>query len=164
MSVSGVQPQAVTGKMGRQYRPDVLFDWGKDIGDHDCTLTMVGVGLQSTPANAAYPTSTFGVAVTAANSHGSITWYNRSVGIQGEVDDHVTGGYSQVRFFFYLTGGTAAAYTTTRIAYSGLPPVSFNFTQNAPSGGISLVIIRLCTTQGVCSRDDDNEFYRSQAS
>ncbi|WP_414941786.1 hypothetical protein [Amycolatopsis sp. cmx-11-51] len=42
-----------------------------------------GMVFAATPANAAYPTSTFSIVVGASYYKGTVTWYNRSVGVDG---------------------------------------------------------------------------------
>lgn len=45
--------------------------------------SVSGMVFAATPANAAYPTSTFPIVYGASYYKGTVTWYNRSVGVTG---------------------------------------------------------------------------------
>jgi hypothetical protein len=109
-------------------------------------LTLAVAAAPSSPAYAAYPSTVFNVVGSHAKATGSITWYNRSVAIKGDVRDYYSsvGGYSQVRFNFFLDYDTEYA-TTTRTASYG-EERDYNFTQEGPRGGIRIVYIRVCSS------------------
>jgi hypothetical protein len=49
-------------------------------------LTITGVTIGgAAPAFAAYPTNTFSVSYGQTNAHGTLTWYNRSIGVSGSI-------------------------------------------------------------------------------
>ena len=100
-------------------------------------------GLVGSPASAAYPSSSFLVEVSGGSVTGLVYWYNRSVGVTGNVHDFHSsvGGYTQARFTFYLTNSTTAYDTTTRTADDGQQK-GFNFTEQGP-----VVVTRLDKSQ-----------------
>ncbi|MET0424825.1 MAG: hypothetical protein ABW046_13165, partial [Actinoplanes sp.] len=125
-------------------------------------LTVAVVGVTASPAQAAYPESSFHVQSGFGAASGHITWFNRSVGISGYVLDLESspGGYSQVRFHFYLyENETAEVATTTRTAGFS-ERTDYSFTQPGPEGGIRLVVVRVCSTNGAC---DERGWKRSRA-
>ncbi|MCO8275245.1 hypothetical protein M1L60_32155 [Actinoplanes sp. TRM 88003] len=117
-------------------------------------LATIAAGLPGSPAQAAYPTTRFLVSASYSTASGTITWYNRSVGIQGYVQDHNSSpdGYSQVRFHWFLDYDTEYGVSQTRTANPG-ERKSFNFQQQGPEGGIRIVHIRVCALVGGCASD-----------
>jgi hypothetical protein len=122
-------------------------------------VTAVIVGFAPQAAFAAYPTSSFGpdgycVGTQDPNSKNTlaitqltVTWYNRSVGVQGYIESESCGapvGNAQVRFDFYQGGVDINTQTRTAQAFTRL---SFNFTvQGTAPGGINQVFFMLCGT------------------
>ena len=127
-------------------------------------LTAAAVGMQSTPAFA-FPSDYFNPSGAGNGSSGYITWYNRDVRINGTVTDYNSseGGYTQIRFDFFLTGHTDRFYTTTR-TISDDPNSSahqvkpYDFTVNqaktVPRGGIGAVNVSICSSYGPASCDE----------
>jgi hypothetical protein len=112
--------------------------------------------LPATPAHAAPAPDRFLMSTDWGHVDGSITWYNRSVGIQGRVIDDGSGGYTSVRFWFYTDADSLYGPSPTRTASSN-EYTDFNFTQQGPAGGIWAVWVKLCTTGGDCREEP---FYR----
>ncbi|MEU4791957.1 hypothetical protein AB0F95_19845 [Micromonospora tulbaghiae] len=100
----------------------------------------------------AYPVTPFKGTIRGGLTEGGVTWYNRSVGVQGYVSDN-TAGSTTVKFEFYQ--GTnydnwVNVGTQTRTASgNGENRTDFNFTQGAPVGGITWVEVYLC--QDTCT-------------
>lgn len=107
---------------------------------------MAALGLGATPAHA-YPTTRFlvGNDVGGATS-GGITWYNRSVGLQGEVCD-ASGAGATVWFDF--SQGSVYLSTQSRTVTNDCRP--FNFTEDAPRGGITDILITICSNSLGCA-------------
>ncbi|MET9302432.1 hypothetical protein ABZX66_24240 [Micromonospora aurantiaca] len=107
------------------------------------------VGWAPSPAYA-YPVTPFSASLSGGLTEGGITWYNRSVGLQGYVSDH-TPGSTTVMFDFYQGENLDMALylsTQTRTASGyGENRTDFNFTQEGPVGGITWVVISLCTAK-----------------
>jgi hypothetical protein len=111
-------------------------------------LTMVGVITAITgtaaPAQADWPKRVFFVDGGYGFSSGTATFYNRSVEIQGNIDDGSNvGSHTQIRFDFMLDADTVYA-SQTRTAHDG-ERKSYHFTQEGPRGGIQWVFIRVCS-------------------
>ncbi|MEV7232212.1 hypothetical protein AB0M79_35195 [Polymorphospora sp. NPDC051019] len=107
------------------------------------TLAAIAVaatlGLSPSTAHA-NPTSNFSGSVAYGYSAGTFIWYNRSLGIQGEVCDYAGSGSTQVRFAFHQGSnylGDDGYPDQTRTATGECR--SFNFTQSGPVGGITHV-------------------------
>ncbi|MCI4065122.1 hypothetical protein MRQ36_22165 [Micromonospora sp. R77] len=72
-----------------------------------------------------------------------MTWYNRSVGVQGEVYDYTSSaGSTTAKFVFFQSDVELSSLTQTRTSSGG--SVSFNFLVEGPSGGINGVQVWLC--------------------
>lgn len=99
---------------------------------------------------AAYPTRPFGSYFTenfSGYAWGSVTWYNRSVGIQGEIVDYIDDlDWTRVTFRFFH--GATLVGIQHRTAES--EDRSFNFTQGGPVGGILSIDIEMCEPQSGC--------------
>jgi hypothetical protein len=110
------------------------------------------LAIGSTPASASYPATPFGTYSSPAGAGytwGGIIWYNRSVGVQGEVVDYLGGlPYTQVQFRFRHYNVLIAV--ETRTAESEARP--FNWTEPGPVGGITAVDIDVCDVQLGCVR------------
>ncbi len=102
---------------------------------------LAAIALLTAPAVAvAEPTSPFGETWTGRGSVvGDLTWYNRSVGVSGQVRDHETAGSTTVRFEFYQA--STLLDVQTRTASNGVTP--FGWTEPGPVGGITRVDISL---------------------
>jgi hypothetical protein len=121
-------------------------------------LTALVVGLQTSPAMAANPTTYF-VDEPNGSAVGGVVWSNRSVTVQGSVKDYkaAPSAYTQVRFNFFLKNGTTPYATQTRTALFG-EEVPYNFVQEGPAGGIWHVNVHVCTSPPAMScsgRDAD---------
>ncbi|MDO3683951.1 hypothetical protein [Micromonospora sp. C28ISP2-4] len=109
---------------------------------------MASVGLAAAPAHAASPTP-FSISAGSDFGHtkGGITWYNRSVGVQGEVCNG--GGTTTAAWFYFYTNrtgsGTPHSYQS-RTAPDGACR-SFNWTEEGPVGGILSVHVYLCAPE-----------------
>src|SRR5215213_3771894 len=93
--------------------------------------------------------SFFGSSPTATSyegrTEGTITWYNRSVGVQGWVlDTAKTNRSTTVIFRFYIGSPHDDLFwhSESRTVNDGTR--SFNFTAEGPVGGITWVSISLC--------------------
>lgn len=102
----------------------------------------------ASPAHAAvrsYDTGYAGVPSTVGigSAWGQITWLNRSVQVNGEVDDHGNAGYySQVVFEAYV--GALRVDRQTRSVNNGLRVYGFTLDGSAYRGGITRVRIDTC--------------------
>ena len=115
------------------------------------TVTLV---VTDAPA-VAYPSTTFSYQseLSLGRTSGSLTWYNRSVGVQGSVTDVGYAGNTFVAFTFYIGAFQWYSYETrTATAPNGRPEVTvpFNWTESGPPGGITRVDIKLCHTGYDC--------------
>lgn len=91
-------------------------------------------------ANAAgYPTSDFGGEISGGRTGGTLTWYNRSVGVSGFVRDDPTAGSTTVTFEFRQAGTLFDVQTRT----VSNDQRNFGWTEPGPSGGFSKVDIYL---------------------
>lgn len=110
-----------------------------------CLLAASGWGAP--PAYAAYPTTHFDVQdwPNEGGADGNITWYNRSIQIQGAVYDYGGGPDSVTVMFIFYQGGPTGTHLgeQTRTARMG-EVKSFNFVQEGPVGGITDVFILFC--------------------
>jgi hypothetical protein len=116
-------------------------------------LAFAVAGVQS-PAYA-YPTDQWPDAVARQNSataRGGVIFYNRSVRVQGRVIDNSLGnsGYSLVRFDFYANPSDERIdWKSRRAEFHSF--TDFNFVQEGPPGGINMVGVTVCSTDGNCS-------------
>lgn len=103
--------------------------------------TLTALALLAAPTAAvAEPTSPFGDTWTGRGSLvGDLTWYNRSVGVNGQVVDYETAGSTTVEFKFYQS--TKLLDIQTQTASNGAKP--FGWTEPGPAGGITRVDITL---------------------
>jgi hypothetical protein len=103
--------------------------------------TLTAVALLAAPTAAtAEPTSPFGDTWSGRGSVvGDLIWYNRSVGVSGEVYDYETAGSTTVQFEFYQA--TRLLDVQTRTASDGVRP--FGWTEPGPAGGFTRVEITL---------------------
>ncbi|WP_409465113.1 hypothetical protein [Amycolatopsis sp. GA6-003] len=91
-------------------------------------------------ANAAtYPTSDFGGEISGGRTGGTLTWYNRAVGVTGFVRDDPTAGSTTVTFEFRQAGTLFDVQTRT----ASNDQKTFGWTEPGPSGGFSKVDIYL---------------------
>ncbi|GAA1024638.1 MULTISPECIES: hypothetical protein [Amycolatopsis] len=91
-------------------------------------------------ANAAgYPTSDFGGDIIGGRTGGTLTWYNRAVGVSGFVIDDPSAGSTTVTFEFRQAGTLFDVQTRT----ASDAPKTFGWTEPGPSGGFSKVDIYL---------------------
>lgn len=103
------------------------------------TLTTLAL-LAAPTAAVAEPTSPFGDTWTGRGSVvGDLTWYGRSVGVNGQVVDYDTAGSTTVQFEFYQS--TKLLDVQTRTASNGAK--NFGWTEPGPVGGITRVDITL---------------------
>ena len=91
-------------------------------------------------ANAAsYPTSDFGDRISGGATGGTLTWYNRAVGVSGYVRDDAGSGSTTVTFEFRQAGTLLDVQTRT----ASDDYKTFGWTEPGPSGGFSKVDIYL---------------------
>lgn len=104
-------------------------------------VPLTALALLAAPAAAtAEPVSPFSDTWTNRGSVvGDLTWYNRSVGVSGDVLDHETAGSTTVQFEFYQA--STLLDVQTRTASNGVKP--FGWTEPGPSGGFTRVDITL---------------------
>jgi opacity protein-like surface antigen len=102
---------------------------------------LTALALLAAPATAiAEPTSPFGDTWTGRGSVvGDLTWYNRSVGVNGQVRDYEGAGSTTVQFEFYQA--STLLDVQTRTASNGAK--DFGWTEPGPAGGITRVDITL---------------------
>jgi hypothetical protein len=132
---------------------------------------LAAVGLQALPAYAAYPVSQFGVSSGGGggSAEGTIIWYNRTVELQGYVQDATrsTAGSTTATFKFW--SGSTPVYadpnnhvpqtrTDPGDSNNNVTPFHFTMTYDHP-GGITLVSVEVCTidpvgSSGGCRRGD----------
>ncbi|MFI5610281.1 hypothetical protein [Amycolatopsis sp. NPDC051903] len=119
-------------------------------------LLGVVVAGAGTAGAAGYPTTnTPRIEFPGSATESTITWYARSVNIQGYVvDSKVQAGSTTVKFWFYQANTYVASQSRTASAGT----VSFNFTQDGPVGGITKILIQLCNPAGCAS--PGSYFYR----
>jgi hypothetical protein len=103
--------------------------------------TLTALALLAAPtAAAAEPESHFSDTWTNRGSLvGDLTWYNRSVGVNGSVYDYETAGSTTVQFEFYQA--STKLDVQTRTASNGAK--GFGWTEPGPSGGFTRVDITL---------------------
>ncbi|SDS14113.1 hypothetical protein [Jiangella sp. DSM 45060] len=118
---------------------------------------------------AAAPVSTFDPSTSWGSASGTITWYNRSVTVQGSVHDKASGrADTQVQFRFYsgclstdCDHPTLVDYQTRTVsggATGRTLPYNFGVTADVP-GGVSLVVVRVChEAEAACSIPDQYRF------
>jgi hypothetical protein len=103
------------------------------------TLTALALVVAPTAA-VAEPTSPFsGTWTNRGGVVGDLTWYNRSVGVNGDVFDYETAGSTTVQFEFYQA--SRLLDVQTRTASNGVKP--FGWTEPGPAGGFTRVEITL---------------------
>ncbi|MGB3444799.1 MAG: hypothetical protein WBA97_39180 [Actinophytocola sp.] len=103
------------------------------------TLTAIALLVAPTAA-VAEPESPFSDTWTSRGGVvGDLTWYNRSVGVNGDVIDYETEGSTTVEFKFYQA--STLLDVQTRTASNEVKP--FGWTEEGPSGGITRVDITL---------------------
>ncbi|MFB9932256.1 hypothetical protein ACFORO_33035 [Amycolatopsis halotolerans] len=91
-------------------------------------------------ANAAgYPTSDFGDDIIGGAAGGTLTWYNRAVGVSGYVRDDAGSGSTTITFEFRQAGTLFDVQTRT----ASNDYKTFGWTEPGPSGGFSKVDIYL---------------------
>ncbi len=115
------------------------------------------IGMASTAAAASYPTSKYTLysydstnTVHQGYAYGTLTWFNRSVGVQGGVVDWCGNGsdYTKVIFEYYSARNKSGYLgVQSRQANDCQELRSYNFTLDgsAYSGGIGSVYISVCT-------------------
>ncbi|WP_134662270.1 MULTISPECIES: hypothetical protein [Amycolatopsis] len=86
-----------------------------------------------------YPTSDFGDHISGGAAGGTLTWYNRSVGVSGYVRDDAGSASTTVTFEFRQAG--TLLDVQTRSALNDYR--KFGWTEPGPSGGFSKVDIYL---------------------
>jgi hypothetical protein len=108
------------------------------------TISMLigSLAVGAAPAYA-FPTSHFFGVATWGATVGDLTWYNRSVGVTGNVTDNIGGSYTKVRFDFWAGERQVFLSSETRTITSDTR--GFNFTEPGPVGGITVVDVTLCT-------------------
>ncbi|MYW94273.1 hypothetical protein G3I59_27660 [Amycolatopsis rubida] len=95
-----------------------------------------GTGVASA---AGHPTSNFGDHISGGAVGGTLTWYNRSVGVSGYVRDDAGSGSTTVTFEFRQAGTLFDVQTRT----AANDYKTFGWTEPGPSGGFSRVDIYL---------------------
>lgn len=122
------------------------------------TLRLLLVGLVSaagllvstaTPAHAA--TDSYATCVpdfcSLARSQGTITWYNRTAGVTGEVYDEGAGSTTVV--FKAYANTTQIGSTETRTVQEGRRGFNFNIGDPDKRGGINRITVQVCSV-GTC--------------
>ncbi|WP_141725233.1 hypothetical protein [Micromonospora pallida] len=117
-------------------------------------VVMTGAGVlwwwlpndATPPSPTPTPTSTFAVTAVsfAGAAEGRFIWYNRSIGIEGEVCDAVEPTYTRVRFSFYQGGNHLdddGYLDQSHEVTAGCMP--FGSTYGGPAGGITAVVVTL---------------------
>lgn len=111
-------------------------------------VAWVGIGTTVDAQPLPYPTTQWGpYNIYDGEAAGSVTWYNRSVGVQGYVSNGYDAGSTTVQFVF-VAGSQPVPPIQTRTATDKSEP--FNFTQAGPVGGITDVAIYLCDSPRNC--------------
>ena len=98
-------------------------------------------------AGLAFAASTgFGVNYSSGGTNGTFSWYNRSVGVQGQVWDW-SGGSAYTTAVFAPMAGSYTLPQQTRTANNGAT-TSFSFTLDGSpySGGITYIGIGMCSS------------------
>jgi hypothetical protein len=112
-------------------------------------LAIAGPAVITVSPAHAYPTEGFiafdGNAPYLGKTEGTITWYNRSVGVQGYVFDSIDrDDQSTTAIFRFYIGDEVFWHSESRTVNAG--ERSFNFTVEGPPGGITTVAIWVCHT------------------
>jgi hypothetical protein len=103
-------------------------------------LALTALALLAAPTTAvAEPVSHFSGSVSGGSVVGDLTWYNRSVGVHGDVYDYETAGSTTVQFEFYQA--SRLLDVQTRTASNTVRP--FGWTEPGPAGGFTRVEITL---------------------
>lgn len=100
-------------------------------------------------AVAAWPVTEYNVGFGTGRTLGAVTWYNRSVHVQGNLRDFIgSSAWSQARFTFYI--GERVHYQTTRTVSAG-GTESYNFDVSATNvpGGITDIVVEYLNEWGV---------------
>ncbi len=108
-------------------------------------VAVSGIGAGFATAASANDVTNFQVNGPSDETAGTITWFNRSIGIQGYVTDS-TSGWTTVKFNSHTTDSILQA---TRTANDGTTPFAFNVDASDVVGGVLRVYIQLCNT-GIC--------------
>ncbi len=108
---------------------------------------LAGSIFAAAPAYAAYPTSSFygdyyKDGFVWGKTSGTFTWYNQSVGVQGQVCDYGYPEGTTVKFGFWDANYKEVGSPQTRYVDGACR--SFNFTQDGPYGGIRYVTVHVC--------------------
>ncbi|HEV7979141.1 hypothetical protein [Amycolatopsis sp.] len=110
--------------------------------------TCLGVVFGPVGSASAEPTTHLGpLYTTGGRTEMTFIWYNRSVGVQGYVENFGL-NTTTVTFKFFQESTLLATQTRSASAQTK----SFNFTQAGPSGGITEVDVKVCT--GTACSDD----------
>jgi hypothetical protein len=125
------------------------------------TAVLAAVGLQTSPAYAAYPITHFNWYNPGwgGQAKGTIIWYNRTVEIQGFVLDITAPGGSTTATFAFPGSTGLTAETRTDGFDSPSTSRSFHFTKTYDHpGGVSRVSLEVCThdplrTRSGCATD-----------
>ncbi|MGW5351437.1 hypothetical protein ACWERV_13105 [Streptomyces sp. NPDC004031] len=105
------------------------------------TIAVGAVAATALAVSPAFATSSaYGVGTGGHSASGSVTWLNRSVGIQGSVTD-IGGAGTQVEFDAYAGGSLVDIQTRT--AVDEVKSYNFTIDGSAFSGGINEVDIIL---------------------
>lgn len=111
-------------------------------------LTSSTVVATAQTSAAAWPVSTYNTGAINGRTVGAVTWYNRSVHVQGNIQDWVGGAeWSQARFTFYI--GERVHYTTTRTVSNGTRSYNFDVSATNVPGGITDIVVEYVTEYGV---------------
>jgi hypothetical protein len=113
-------------------------------------LAATLTGFVASPAQA-YPVTAFdsndwSSAVTQSETDGTFTWYNRSVEVQGEICSSEWGG-ATVTFEFYQYNVRLDTQSRFVNGYCR----SFHWTEGAPAGGITVILVYLTDASGTRS-------------
>lgn len=108
--------------------------------------TVLGLGASlviAAPASAAYPPSSIGPwYIRGGATAGTITWYERSVNIQGWVEDYASeAGSTQVSYSFYQNNTYLGRQTRTVTSRK----IPINFVEEGPRGGITVIEVVVCS-------------------
>ena len=108
-------------------------------------VAVSGIGAGFATAASANDVTNFQVNGPSDETAGTITWFNRSIRIQGYVTDS-TSGWTTVKFNSYTDDWMLQS---TRTANDGTTSFGFNVDASDVLGGVFKVNIQLCNT-GTC--------------